>query len=139
MQIVQILQKNTPLITVKCMYIKFSDKQLKLVSDSISECLFCKNFLGGMPPDPLEDLCFALYWCASHCASVLHTAPACFAHQDTTPLPCDHTISEIANQNLVLIGHSILAIIFPYIVLWANYRTDMKIVLCISNSFRWFV
>ena len=98
MQIVQILQKNTPLITVKCMYIKFSDKQLKLVSDSISECLFCKNFLGGMPPDPLEDLCFALHWCALHCAGVLHTVPLCFAHQGKTPLPYEHTILEMANQ-----------------------------------------
>jgi len=33
---------------------------------SISECLFCKNFLGGMPPDPLEGLRFALHRCASH-------------------------------------------------------------------------
>jgi len=61
---------------------KFSDKQLKVVSDSISECLFCKNFLGG---HPLRRL-------------VLRSALVCFAHQDTTLLPYDHAISEIANQ-----------------------------------------
>ena len=60
---------------------KFSDEQLKVVSDSISKCLCRKNFLGWrvMPPDPLERLCFT--------------------HQDTTPLlPYDHAISEMANQ-----------------------------------------
>ena len=65
--------------------LKFSDNQLKVVSDSISECLFCKNFLGGMPPEPPRRL-------------VLRTAPVCFAHQDTIPLPYDHAISEMANQ-----------------------------------------
>jgi len=67
MQIVQILQKNTVLITVKCMCIKFSDKQLKVVSYSVSESLFVKFSWGeggGMPPDPLEGLCFTLLWCA---------------------------------------------------------------------------
>jgi len=39
----------------------------------------------------------------------------CLAHQDTTPLPYDHAISEMANQIFVLIG---LATIFPCIVLW---------------------
>jgi len=64
---------------------KFIDKQLEVVSDSILECLVCKNFLGGMPPLPLEGLSFALRRC-------------CFAHQDTTPLPYDHAISEMPNQ-----------------------------------------
>ena len=61
------------------MCIKFSDKQLKVVSDSISECLFYKNFFGHAPRPPLEGLCFALRW-------------------DTTPLPYDHAISEMAKQ-----------------------------------------
>ena len=57
------------------MCIKFSDKQLKVISDFISECLFCKIFLGGkgggpLPPDLLEKAY------ASHCAGVLHT-PGC--------------------------------------------------------------
>jgi len=62
---------------------------LKVVSDSISKYLFCKNFLGvgggAMPPDSPRRL-------------VLHTAPMCFAHQYATPLPYDHAISEKANQ-----------------------------------------
>ena len=45
MQIAQILQKNVLLS-------KFSDNQLKVVSDSISECLFCKYFLGACPQTP---------------------------------------------------------------------------------------
>jgi len=61
-----------------------SDKQLKFVSDSISDCLFCKSFLGGMPQTPRR--------------LVLHTVPVCFTHQDTAPLPYDHAISEIADQ-----------------------------------------
>ena len=54
---------------------------LKVVSDLISECPFCENFLGGMPPDPLEGLYFALC-----------------RHQDSSPLSCGHAISEMANQ-----------------------------------------
>jgi len=64
---------------------KLIDKQLEVVSDSISECLFCKNSLGGHASKPLRRL-------------ALCTAPVCFAHQDTTPLPNDHAISEMANQ-----------------------------------------
>ena len=89
------------------MCIKFSDKQLKVVSDSISECLFCKNFLGGAcPQTPLEGLCFA--------------------HQDTTPLPYDHAISEMANQIWFWSAIPSLAIIFPYIVLWSSQSEVIK-------------
>jgi len=62
------------------MYIKFSDKQLKVVSDSSSECLFWKNFLGGMSPDPPRKL-------------VPRNALV-----DTKLLPYDHAVSEMANQ-----------------------------------------
>ena len=93
------ITENTTLIPVKCMCIKFSDKQLKV---AIWECLFCKNFLRCMLPNPLKA-------CALHCASM----------QYTTSLPYDH-ISKMANQIWFLIGHSVLAIIFPYIILYVE-------------------
>jgi len=78
---------------------------LKVVSDSISECLFCKNFLGGDAPRPPRRL-------------VLRTMPVCFTHQDTIrPCKCDFRNGQ---PNLVLIGHSVPAIIFRYIVNFNN-------------------
>ena len=35
------------------------NKPLKMHSDSISEGLIFQNFLGSMPPDPLDLACFA--------------------------------------------------------------------------------
>ena len=64
-------------ITIKCMCIKFNDKQ--------SECLFSLGKgRGHVPRLPKKA-------CGLHCAM-------CSAHQDTTPVPYDHAISEMANQ-----------------------------------------
>ena len=85
------------------MYNKFSDKQLKVVSDSISECLFYKNFLGGHAPRPPRRL-------------VLRTP----GYNTSALWLCNFRNGQ---PNLVLIGHSVLAIISPYIVLWAPSAT----------------
>jgi len=60
MQIVQILQKK-----LKCVCIKFSDKQLKW-SQIYSQSVYFVKFSWGYAPDPLEGLCFALCQCALH-------------------------------------------------------------------------
>ena len=41
------------------MWLIISDYYLKNTPESISEHLFFKNFLGGMPPDPLAAPCLA--------------------------------------------------------------------------------
>ena len=77
------------------MCIKFSDRLLKIVSDSISECSFCKKIPGGgaCPQTPRR-----LHTRITHlCLMAMHF--------------------RNGQLNLVLIGHSVQAIFFPYIVL----------------------
>ena len=58
---------------------------LKIRLDSISEHYIFKNFLGGMPPDPPEGLCFTL-------------CRVCFAYPQCMPPTYGHAILQMANQ-----------------------------------------
>ena len=54
-----------------------------MASDSISEHLFFKNFLGGMPPDPLALACFFAQW--NIFIDVLGIHIPCFQEDNTSP------------------------------------------------------
>jgi len=62
---------------------------------------YTEIFLRDMLRDPLEGLCFAL-------------CRVCFTYQDSTPVlwPCN---CRSGQTKLAVIGHSVQAIIFPYI------------------------
>ena len=66
-----ILPEYCPILCNVLSWSSRDNKPLKMPSNSISEGLIFQNFLGGMPPDPLDWHALHARLCTSHTITML--------------------------------------------------------------------